>query len=254
MTYDALDRVIKTVTPAPSSGITTTTSDQTENGGYVTLTTYDNLGNLKSVTDGLNNATSFDYDALNRLVRIAQPNPVSGASYDSTVAFQANRLGWAVTTTDPAGHTVTVQADALGRPVATRGDTVSQSVRYWTDGTVRSSMQMDGTFSQLDYDARGRLISAKAPAISSTAAVTSYAYSVDGLLNSITDPLSRVTSYSYDAGGRNTRITQPDPDGTGPLAATYSNFAYDGLGNLLQSSDALGHATSYSYDAWRDVL
>ena len=59
MTLDRLDRVVKVVTPAPGSGITTTTSDQTENGGYVTTFGYDNLGRLLSETDGLDNTTSY---------------------------------------------------------------------------------------------------------------------------------------------------------------------------------------------------
>jgi len=204
MTYDALDRVVKSVTAAPGSGITTTASDQTENGGYVTRAEYDNLSNLKSMTDGLNNTTAYEYDDLNRLIRVAQPNPVSGSTYDSTVAYQANRLGWAVTSTDPAGHSVTVQADSLGRPVATWGDTPAETVRYWLDGTVRADMQMNGALQQLDYDARGRLTSATAPAVSGNGFTTSYAYTIDGLLSSITDPESRVTSYAYDAGGRKT--------------------------------------------------
>ena len=52
-TLDRLDRVSKMVTPNPVTGLTTTSGDQREAGGFVTSFGYDNLGNLLAVTDGL---------------------------------------------------------------------------------------------------------------------------------------------------------------------------------------------------------
>ncbi len=74
---------------------------------------------LRNVEHGLNAKVSGTF--YGKLFCVAQPNPVSGSTYDSTVAYQANRLGWAVTRSDPVGRSVTVQADSLGRPGATRG-------------------------------------------------------------------------------------------------------------------------------------
>ncbi len=89
-----------------------------------------------------------------------------------------------------------------------------------------------------------------APPVGGNSSVTTYDYSIDNLLNSVTNPEGRVTSFSYDLGGRNTKVTQPDPDGAGSLTAPFTDITYDGLGNVLKTSDALGHASSTSYDAW----
>ena len=45
--------------------------------------------------------------------------------------------------------------------------------------------------------------------------MTSFAYDAASQLVSVTDPMSRLTSYEYDGLGRNTKITEPDPDGAG---------------------------------------
>jgi YD repeat-containing protein len=70
------------------------------------------------------------------------------------------------------------------------------------------------------------------------------------VLISITDPLGRLTSYQYDALGRQVTIVQPDPDGSGPLAAAETTYAYDAAGNLASVTDALNHTTTYTYDSW----
>ena len=51
-----------------------------------------------------------------------------------------------------------------------------------------------------------------------------------------------------DALGRQTKITQPDPDGAGSLTRPFTTFAYDAAGNLLSVTDPLNHVTSYEYD------
>ena len=46
--------------------------------------------------------------------------------------------------------------------------------------------------------------------------VTEMTYTPTGQIATVTDPSGAVTSYTYDALGRQTSITQPEPDGTGP--------------------------------------
>ena len=70
----------------------------------------------------------------------------------------------------------------------------------------------------------------------------------------ITDPLNRVVSYTHDEGGRVLRVTEPDPDGTGPASAAYREYGLDALGNLLSQSDALGNTDNFTLDAWFRVL
>ena len=63
------------------------------------------------------------------------------------------------------------------------------------------------------------------------------------------DALGRLTTYEYDAAGRQTKIIQPDPDGTGPLEAPVTQYVYTTGGQLVQVIDPLGRVTAYEYDA-----
>jgi len=44
------------------------------------------------------------------------------------------------------------------------------------------------------------------------------------------------------------RLTSPDPDGAGPLAAPVTEYAYDDAGQLIAVTDPLGQTTTYTYD------
>jgi RHS repeat-associated protein len=63
------------------------------------------------------------------------------------------------------------------------------------------------------------------------------------------DALGRLTTYEYDAAGRQTKIIQPDPDGSGPLEAPVTQYVYNTGGQLVQVIDPLGRVTAYEYDA-----
>ncbi len=53
---------------------------------------------------------------------------------------------------------------------------------------------------------------------------------------------------AYDALGRTLTVTEPDPDGAGPLAAPLTTYAYDDDGDMV-SETTLDGTTSYQYDA-----
>ena len=64
----------------------------------------------------------------------------------------------------------------------------------------------------------------------------------------MTNALGYVTSNAYDNLGRVTQLTQPDPDGSGSLAAPHVNYTYDANSNVLTVTDPLGNVTAYAYD------
>jgi len=80
--------------------------------------------------------------------------------------------------------------------------------------------------------------------------VTTYTYTPEGLLATMTDPLGRVTRYDYDAGCRLIRVTFA----VGTPDEASMEFDYDAAGNLTQVSDELGHVTRYEYDPRGRVL
>ena len=53
---------------------------------------------------------------------------------------------------------------------------------------------------------------------------------------------------AYDALDRKTSVTQPDPDGAGPLAAPVTRYGYDADGNVVSVTDPRGGVTTTAYD------
>ena len=68
-------------------------------------------------------------------------------------------------------------------------------------------------------------------------------------MTTITDPLSGVTSYEYDDLQRLTKITQPDPDLTGPLTSPFITYVYNSQGKVDTITDPLGRDTSFTYNS-----
>ena len=60
--------------------------------------------------------------------------------------------------------------------------------------------------------------------------VWNYAFDNRTLLESVTDPLTRLTAYGYDNAGRTTGVTLPDPDGGGSAqASSVYGYEFDAL-------------------------
>ncbi len=253
---DRLNRPVNLIAPDPVTGLTTTATDVRFNGGFVTSLQYDNLGNVLSTTDGLNNATSMSYDDLNRVTKVARPNPVSGATFDTNFNYQVTRLGWTVRQTDPLGRTIQTDLDALQRPRTVSGAISTLNYRYWSDGQLRSITDEFGGVTDFNYDGRGRLTTRTDP-IPATGVARSdltYQYTLDSLVSSFTDPMSRVTTYSYDAGGRLNLIVEPDPDGAGSVLPPQTSFVMDAFGNIMSKFDAFNQTYKYAYDSWSRPL
>ena len=129
-----------------------------------------------------------------------------------------------------------------------------------TDGSFTRTLH-DGT--RIDFDSAGR----QTTIAERNGNTTTYAYSTDGALLSITDPFGSATTFAYTGGkvdeitdpaGRTTSlaydggllagITDPDPDGAGPLAAPVISLAYDTAGHLTDWTDPLAHTTTFLYN------
>ena len=62
-------------------------------------------------------------------------------------------------------------------------------------------------------------------------------------------PAGHVTSWQYDALQRQTQMTEPDPDGGGPLTAPVTTYAYGSNTLLSQVTDAVGRDVTFQYDS-----
>lgn len=262
MTYDALGRVWTVKTPDNAvvttsySGNQVTVTDQAGKQrksvadalgnlvevyedpsglNYLTAYAYDTLGNLKTVTQGVQ-TRSFVYDSLSRLTSAA--NPESG-----TVTYQYDSNGNLTKKVDPrllpGSTTVKVETtytyDALNRVTSSAYNDSTPDVTYTYDAAavanskgrltrVNSSVS---TYDYTGYDEAGR-VTASTQTTDGQAYQMDYSYDLAGNLASQTYPSGRVVTNAYDDTGR---LIQVSGQKTGEAAKTYaSNFSYTAHG------------------------
>jgi RHS repeat-associated protein len=207
-------------------------SVQMEGTDLTTSYTYDAKGLVKTVTSprgnvpGANKAdftTEYFYDANDNPIRMRMPYPggkhvdrdikvdaldrttASINELNKTSSFERSNTGQVDSVTDTKGRTTTMGYDKNGR----------QTER--TDAGKKTT--------RTEYDAAGN----KVKEISPTGGITTYAYTDDGLLASVTEPRGNVEGADKD------RFT--------------TRFEYDLAGNRIKEIDPLGNTTSTKYDA-----
>ena len=267
--YDHLDRPVRMVTPNPGASVASVpgevrNSDPSagEVGGYISTVIYDNAGNTYRMVDVLGHSYDTRYDLLHRPTSVRGPSAGGTSQLETTMSYARHPIGWQVTVTDPAGRATLVEHDFAGRAFRTRlpaatagGEQAVYATGYDADGQVSGTLDALRKAALVTYNTRGLVASVLEPYVDGSQPTTSFIYSVDGLLQSTTDPLGRVTSFSYDAGGRLQLQTAPDPDAGGPLLASTQSLVYDALGHVLASTDSLGQTSRVAYDArFRPVL
>ena len=76
-----------------------------DSGNDITITTYDDVGNVGAQCDGESNTTYFEYDEFNRLVKVTDPE-----STETTYTYDLN--GNLLTQTDGEGNVKTYEYNA----------------------------------------------------------------------------------------------------------------------------------------------
>lgn len=192
--------------------ITSVTSADGETEETTTTYAYDADWLLASITDGLGNVTSLDYDDLGRLTGTTYADPDGVGPLTSPTSSQTyNLMGQVLTETDPLGNVTAYTYDTRNRL---------------------------STTTTPDPDGAGPI----------AAAVTTLNYDSAGQNTSVTDALGNVTTFAYDDAGQMTSITYADPDGAGPLVSPVQTFGYDDLGRATSETNPLGQATTFVYD------
>ncbi|MCI0361774.1 MAG: hypothetical protein L0211_25085, partial [Planctomycetaceae bacterium] len=256
LAYDFRGRLTTTTLPDPDGG-----------GGPLTspiyTTAYDNLGRETSQIDPLGNVTTFAYNTTGRTTTITSPDPDAGGPATSPVTVLTyDAIGLLVSQTDPLSAATTYEFDGARRLKKVTqpdpdgaGSQTSPITQYSYDGVGNLRFVTDplSHVTEHVYDKSNRRTSTIAPDPDGggllTSPVTAYAYDAAGrLLLTVTDPLSRVTTNEYDALGRLKKITQPDPDGGGPLAVPVTQFGYDAASRQTSVTDPLSNVTSYAYN------
>ena len=239
--YDGQQRVVKSIeNPSVTSPCGSYTPSPDTDRDIITLATYDDAGNRKTVTDPNGKATTYAYDAVYRLT--SETDPLSHMT-----SFSYDVVGNRTSSTDARNIVTRFEYDALGRLTAVVENYKSgqpadaqTNVRteYGYDGrgnrrTITDARSHATTFT---YDDLGRLAT-ESDALSHT---TTYGY--DGARNrvSLLDANGHTTTFTYDGLNRLTFINYPSPDAD----VTYT---YDDSGNRHTMVDGQG-MTTWNYD------
>ncbi len=198
-----------------------------------TTYSYDNNGNLTSVTDPVNHATQYQYDPLNRLALLIDPALQNTAyGYDAqdnltsvtdpktlTTSYAYNGLGDLTQLTSPDTGVTQYAHDAAGNlDLATDARNEAGDYSYDALGRVTQIQYSDQTQSfQYDQGANGK-----------------------GHLTQVTDA-SGNTTYSYNALGRTQSKTQTIGSQSKTVQYAYTN------GQLTSITTPSGQTIGYSY-------
>ncbi len=255
---------------------TTTTYDSTR-GNLLPLTrtdpligatsfSYDAFNRRTSTTDPNGVQTVTAYDNLDRVASVTQKGATSAA--DLATAYTYNAFGDLFQTLMPRGNVVEYGYDATGRLIsierkpdaATHGDRTSYTLDAYGHRT-REDLQswngsawMSASFTSYVYSSRCHLDKAIYPG----GAITEYAYDCDGNLQQVWDANHPRTSspaptqaYAYDSLNRLSSVTQPWSGAGGGSAVT--SYGYDVQDHLNRVADAEGNVTTYTYGD-RDLM
>ncbi|GLY97831.1 hypothetical protein Acsp02_50850 [Actinoplanes sp. NBRC 103695] len=232
--YDAADRPTTTILPAytPPGGAPVTPQS---------TRTYDELGQVKTVTDALGRTTTITYDQLGRVVKQTEPgNLVTKHTYDL--------LGDRLSTIDPTGAVDTATYDYLGRTLTStevvRQDNANHTTRYGYNagGWLGSTTSPAGVIASQTYNATGQVVTATDEAGSTSKLL----YDGLGRQNVTILPNNTEKGVAFDKAGRPVETYELDPEGD-YLAGTFTE--YDLEGKTTAAIDERGTRTTFTYDA-----
>lgn len=199
--------------------------------------TYDNLGNVTSLTDGEGNVRKMEYDLNSNLTAVYDAKGVKTAAY----------------TYDEMGNQKTA-ADAFGNVTENTYDSFGNLVKQMNEAT--------GAVNTYSY-VGGKYLAGSTDALENAASMT---YDSMGNVETLTNPNGGVTTYQYDLNNNLTdEIIGEDYHvrytyNAWNLAATKTNsrgqetsYSYDALGRLVHQEDEAG-IIDYTYDANGNVL
>lgn len=214
----------------------------------VTLSSFDEKGNIISKTDALANITEMEYDDQNRLTKVTLPSDANDPNETMfTYSESSNSSGdytSTVTTTDALGRTSTEVMDANGNTVSitdngSSGDTpITTAFEYDENGNVTRELHSGGDYISFEYNGRGKVTRRSE-------------------FNSSGTELTRTVYTYYPNDGELETVSDYTISGNTETLYHYEEYGYDGLNRLSWKAEINGstvpndldpYKTTYSYD------
>jgi RHS repeat-associated protein len=257
--YDALSRpeietngyyegnVFKGTSTTMTSAVDGSFIDKVEPNGKIVRSTYDQLGRILTVTDGLglknSGGTSIErihkyaYDTYTEgtfaLDRVAETD-----AYNNTSSKVTDVFGRIYIYTDYLGNKTKYEYDSAGY-LRVKTDSENNVWKYDYDPFGRIIKETDplGKYCTAEYDELGR----NTAKVNKKGGRTIYTYDNNGNLLTIKDTYSNITSYTYDDAGN--RITVTDPK------LNKISYTYDALNRIVKTTDQAGFNKYFGYDS-----
>jgi len=211
------------------------------NNGQQVSYTYDGNGNLLTRTDAAGRVTQYQYDALNRLIRVTAPD-------NGVVLTHYNAAGNVDYVQDPRGLRTTYTYNGFGQ-VLTQASPDSGTTVYTYDsaGRMASKTLANGLATTYGWDSLGRMTSR-----SSGGTTESFTYDEGtygkGKLTRLNDATGQ-TTYTYNAAGK---LVQQVNTIYGTTLTT--TWGYDAAGRLTSMAYPNGLTLGYGYDAYSRLV
>lgn len=208
-----------------STGANPNPITMTDGNGHTTEYSWDEYGNLLSVTDPTGVRTTYTYNACQELISITN-------GVGDTVHLEYDKHGRIVQVRDALGHVTSTHWNSAGQ-LASVTDAA---------GSRWSLTYPELAPEELDIPAfvRQNLTS------SDTHRVRDASRPIGQLPVSLTDPYGHVTHFEYNNGNQITAVTDP-------LGRT-NRAVFDAWGNMVKTINALGAVTNYEYDGLSQLI
>jgi len=218
---------------------------------------YDMLGRKITMLDPLGNGSSYEYDALNHIVKTTEERGYSTRyEFDENgnkvamidpngnkVSYLSNNRDELIRTIDQIGGVTEYAYDEVGNKIEIT-DALGNKTQFIFNGSKQLIEKINPLFykTKFTYDGNGNKLSE-----TNARGNTGYFIydKIDRLIKTV-DPLGNNTEYFHDARGR--VIKTVDANGN------MGRYSYDGAGNIISETDALGNSTTFTYDARNNRL
>ena len=257
--YDSHSRLAKQLTPEGALSKYTwdehnrllTTSvcdfrDRLNPGDPVVVSyTYESTGanpNPITMTDGNGHTTEYSWDEYGNLLSVTDPTGVR-------TTYTYNTRQELISITNGVGDTVHLEYDKHGRIVQVRDALGHVTATHWNSaGQLASVTDAAGSRWSLTYPelAPEELDVPAFVRQSDTHRVRDTSRPIGQLPVSLTDPYGHVTHFEYNNGNQITAVTDP-------LGRT-NRAVFDAWGNMVKTINALGAVTNYEYDGLSQLI